>query len=563
MNRRLRIATLLLAFGALPLAAQETPAPAEADTSGLPDIELTPALMHRLLLGEIAAQRQQSATAAGIYLDLARSTRDPRIARRAAEVSVHARQYDNALEATRLWLEIQPQDVRARQALAHLLVATQRTDELAKVLQHELQAAGPGVGEALLRLNRGLTRYNDKVAVWRLVDGLTTPYLTLAEARFARSQAAQAAGDAMRALAEIDEALALRPDWEMAALFKARQLPPGSATVEYLSNWIQRNPNAKDMRLAYARALVGEKRYDEARAEFRGLQASFPDNADIAFAVGVLALQLNDTAEAKAHLTRVIALDSARAETAHYYLGQIAEDAGQKDEAISHYGAVGRGENFVPARARGARLLAHQDRMLEARAWLRQGREMSADDAPRLLLAEAHLLRERGDAQEAHGVLLRGLEVHVDAEELLYEAGIGAERLGRFAESEKYFRRLIVVKPESPQAYNALAYALIDRNERLDEAATLIDKALALSPEDSYILDSKGWLLYRLGKFDEALAYLRRAYAAKPEPEVAAHIGEVLWAQGKRAEAESVWRDADKAHPGNADLAATIKRFLP
>lgn len=562
MIRPFRLAAFVIACHAVPLAAQEAPADTEADAT-LPAIALTPTLMQRLLLGEIAAQRQQPGTAADIYLDLARSTRDPRIARRAAEVAVHARQYDKALDATRLWIDIQPQDARARQALAHLLVATQRTEELAQVLQRELQSAGPAVGEVLLRLNRNLGRFNDKAAVWKIVDGLTTPYLTLAEARFARAQAAQAAGDAMRAMAEIDEAVALRPEWEMAALFKARQMPPGAATVDYLADWIKRNPTAKDMRLAYARGLVGEKRYDEARAEFRALQASFPENADIAFAIGVLALQLNDTAEAKAHLQRVVTLDSGRAETANFYLGQLAEDAGQIDEAMRHYGAVGRGEQFVAARARGARLLVSQGRMLEARTWLKQGREMSADDAPRLLLAEAHLLREQGEGEEAYGVLLRGLETHVDADELLYEAGINAERLGRLADAERHFRRLITVKPDSAQGYNALGYSLVDRNERLDEAATLIDKALSLAPDDSYILDSKGWLLYRQGRLDEALGFLRRAYAVKPEPEVAAHIGEVLWAQGKRSEAENVWREADKASPGNADLAATIKRFLP
>ncbi len=562
MIRPFRLAAFVIACHAVPLAAQEAPADTEADAT-LPAIALTPTLMQRLLLGEIAAQRQQPGTAADIYLDLARSTRDPRIARRAAEVAVHARQYDKALDATRLWIDIQPQDARARQALAHLLVATQRTEELAQVLQRELQSAGPAVGEVLLRLNRNLGRFNDKAAVWKIVDSLTTPYLTLAEARFARAQAAQAAGDAMRAMAEIDEAVALRPEWEMAALFKARQMPPGAATVDYLADWIKRNPTAKDMRLAYARGLVGEKRYDEARAEFRALQASFPENADIAFAIGVLALQLNDTAEAKAHLQRVVTLDSGRAETANFYLGQLAEDAGQIDEAMRHYGAVGRGEQFVAARARGARLLVSQGRMLEARTWLKQGREMSADDAPRLLLAEAHLLREQGEGEEAYGVLLRGLETHVDADELLYEAGINAERLGRLADAERHFRRLITVKPDSAQGYNALGYSLVDRNERLDEAATLIDKALSLAPDDSYILDSKGWLLYRQGRLDEALGFLRRAYAVKPEPEVAAHIGEVLWAQGKRSEAENVWREADKASPGNADLAATIKRFLP
>lgn len=567
-RRRLLLALSLLSLAGTPLA-QTHDVVDEGDNGeapaidGLPAQQLTPQILYQLLLAEIAGQRRQFGLSVSAYLDLARSTRDPRIARRAAEISLHARQLDTALEAARLWNELQPQDAMAKQTLANVLVATQRLDELAVVLQRELAAAGPAIAPNLLRLNRVLASQSDKAAVMRLVEKLTLPYLELAEAHFVRAQAAVNAKDVMRGIAEIDQALAINPDWEMAAVFKVQNLPEGQAQTDFVANYVKAHPAAREMRLAYARSLVSEKRYEDARREFRTLLESFPENAEIAYAVGMLSLELNDAADAEARLKQVVALGQAKVDGALFYLARIAEAASRTEDALRWYGDVAHGEYFVQARVRGAQILNHFDRVLEARVWLQQGRERSRPDAPALAVAEAQLLRERGQSADAYEFLQRQLTQYVDNDELLYEAGLAAERLQRMADAEKYFRRLIETKPKSPQGYNALGYSLADRNERLDEAEALIDKALALAPDDFYILDSKGWVLYRRGKAEQALEYLRRAYSARAEPEIAAHFGEVLWKLGRRDEASKLWREANQAAPDNAELMATMKRFLP
>ena len=185
----------------------------------------------------------------------------------------------------------------------------------------------------------------------------------------------------------------------------------------------------------------------------------------------------------------------------------------------------------------------------------------NAPDDMRLVVAEAQLLRDAGRHEEAHAFLAKMLEAQPDQPDILYETALAAEKLGKLDDMERHLRRLIALKPESPQGYNALGYSLADRNLRLDEAAQLIDKALSLTPDDPFILDSKGWVLFRQGKSAAALETLQAAFAKRPDPEIAAHIGEVLWVLGRSDEALAIWREAAKAHPTNEALGATIKRF--
>jgi tetratricopeptide (TPR) repeat protein len=377
-----------------------------------------------------------------------------------------------------------------------------------------------------------------------------------------RAQAAAGAGDADRARSEIDRALELRPSWDLAALFKAELLPKGAAQLEYLQTWLAANPDAQEVRLGYARALVSDKRYDVARTEFRRLLSANPDNPDILYAVGILSLQVNDAAEAEQQLKRFVDVGRGDLNPARFYLGQIADQAGRAEEALRWYDQVAAGEHAVSAKVRAAQILLRQNKLDEARERLATARA-NAPGEIRLLVAEAQLLRDAGRHAEAFAFLAQALEVQPDQPDILYETALAAEKLGHVEVLERHLRRLIVLKPDSAQAYNALGYSFADRNMRLEEAAQLIDKALSLAPDDPFILDSKGWLLFRQGKSVAALETLQKAYAQKADAEIAAHIGEVLWALGRPNEAMSVWREASKAHPTNEALAGTIKRFVP
>jgi tetratricopeptide (TPR) repeat protein len=552
----------LLSVGALAQSPVNPHAVEPVQQGSLPKQELTPQILYQYLLAEIAAQRGQFGLSAGAYLDLARSTRDPRIVRRAAEVAFHARQYDSALEAIKIWLSIDPASQQAKQMQATMLLASGRVDELAANLGRDLASEGPRTGEAILQLARGFSRYPDRVAVSRLFEALTKPYPQLPEAHLARAQTAMGIGNVDVARAAIDSALLLRPDWEQAALSKAELLPKGAPQLDFLKAWLVSNPGAQQARLGYARTLVSEKRYEEARAEFRTLLAANPDNPEILYAVGILSLQVNAVGDAEQPLRRYVELGRGDLNPARFYLGQIAEQAERLDDAIRWYDLVDAGENALPAKIRAARVLARQKKLDEARERLAVARATIGGDI-RLTVAESHLLRDVGRHDEAYAFLAKALDGQPDQTELLYETSLAAEKLGHLETVERLLRRLIALKPESPQGYNALGYTFADHNIRLDEAAELVDKALALAPDDSFILDSKGWVLFRQGKLDAALETLKKAYAKQPDAEIAAHIGEVLWKLGRTDEAKDVWRDAAKVYPSNEALNATIKRHMP
>jgi tetratricopeptide (TPR) repeat protein len=568
MNHPFRLFALIVTLACAGARAQSPappsvePAAPSKDEDRLPKQELTPQILYQFLLAEIAAQRGEFGLSAKAYFDLATRTRDPRIVRRAAEIAFHARQYDAALAAARLWQTLDPDSQQARQMLSTLLLASGRVEELAGSLARDLALEGPRTGEALMRLVRAFVRYPDKLAIQRLFRQLTEPYLGLAEAHLVLAQAAVGAGDREAARGEIDRALELRPSWDLAALFKAELLPKGDVQLGFLKTWLAANPQAHEVRLAYARGLVSEKRYEESRSEFRQLLAANPDNPDMLYAVGILSLQVKDSAEAEEQLKRFVGVGRGDLNPARFYLGQIADQAGRLDDALGWYDQVVAGEHAVPAKVRAAQVLVRQNKLDEARERLAAARLGEPGDV-RLLVAEAQLLRDAGRHAEAYAFLANALEAQPDEPDILYETALAAEKVGHMDVLERHLRRLIAIKPDSAQAYNALGYSLADRNLRLEEAAELIDKALSLTPDDPFILDSKGWLLFRQGKPADALETLQKAFAQKPDPEIAAHVGEVLWALGRPSEALSVWNQATQAHPTNEALAATIKRFVP
>lgn len=535
---------------------------AEPKVSTLPAQELTPQILYQFLLAEIAGARGNVGLATDAYRDLARTTRDPRIAQRAAQVALFARRYAAALDAARLWVELDPESAQARQMVTSLLAVGTRPEELAEHIARQLAAEGGNLPNALLQLNRALVRFPDKRKALSIVEQVTTPYLGIAEAHFARAVAAHGAQDATRALGEAERAVALRPEWEQAVLLKS-QLQPRAEAIETLQRFASQYPATLDLRQALARMLVAEKRYAEARREFAVLLAARPDDTETLYALGVLSYQQQEPREAERHFRRLLELDFADADSVRLYLGQLAEDEKRWDEAIKWYEQIGPGEQYVAARLRQAYCLAKLDRADEASRHLQAARAEHSENAVRLLIGEAQLLREIGRTADALAVLDQGLADQPDQQELLYEAALVAERLGRIDVFEARLKRLLQLKPDHAHALNALGYSLAERNVRLDEAQKLIDQALALAPDDPFILDSKGWVQFRRGAMAAALATLQRAYAIRPDPEIAAHLGEVMWALGRRDEAAKTWADAAKLHPDNEVLTATIKRHQP
>jgi tetratricopeptide (TPR) repeat protein len=328
-----------------------------------------------------------------------------------------------------------------------------------------------------------------------------------------------------------------------------------------LAGYLKKYPAARETRLAYARVLVTQKRFDEARVEFRKLMAGAPDSTDMVFAVALLSLQLKDYDSAEKYLRGLIDSPYRDKDAVRLYLGQVAEERKNLPEALHWYGEVGEGEQYVQAQIRYAQVLARQGKLDEARARLQQAAAKNSQQRVQLVLAEAQLLRDANQPKAAFDLVGQALDRVPNNPELLYDYAMLAEKIERVDILEASLRKLIEIRPENAHAYNALGYSLADRNQRLPEARELIEKALQLAPDDSFIIDSMGWVLYRMGQLKDSLGYLRRAYAGRPDAEIAAHLGEVLWALGERAEAERVWGDATRESPDNEALVNTIKRL--
>jgi tetratricopeptide (TPR) repeat protein len=567
-----RLLAVLLSVGLLTGTARAQQPPVEEDASSAgpaavyPDNELTPQIIYQVLLAEIALVRSEPTLAARSYLDLAQRTRDARIARRAAEIALLARQAELAGEAARLWLDLEPESIPAQQLVSGNLVNQARFDELETRLAATLARQGDNIGSTLLSLNQGLARIPDKDLIRRLVTQVTEPYLQHPEAHFARANAAFVAGDSAAAAVALDEALRLRPDWEQAVILKARfQQEAASGTgIQTLQDYLAAHPGARDVRSVLARLLVGARQFGPARQHFEALLKDAPDDKDLLHAAGLLALQAGDGVVAEAHFRRLLALGFPEADTLRMYLGQIAEDARRPDDAIGWYKEVAPGARYPVAQSKVAQILASRGRLAEARQLLQErARDAASSERSQYVLAEAQLLRDAGRNEEAFDVLDAALLANPDSPDYLYESALMAERLGRPEVMEGRLRKLIALKPDHAHAYNALGYSLVERNQRLDEAEALIRKALEFAPNDPFIVDSLGWVLYRKGDLDGALERLRAAYETRPDPEIAAHLGEVLWMLGRRDEAARTWKDAAREHPDNAVLGDVIKKFKP
>ena len=531
----------------------------------LPNVELSEDLLFKMMLAELAVQRGQPHVAVPAYLELARATRDPRVAQRATEVAWNARFTSAALEAAGIWLQADPGSAQARQVIAALLVNQAQLADAQPHLEKWIAADRQNVGQSFLELSPLLARHQDKAEVLKLTQALAKPYPDVAEARLAVAQAAWNADQQPVALDEARAALKLRPDWELAALFAAQVLQRRSneEALRFLGEYLQKYPQARDVRLNYARLLVNAKDYPQARRQFELLVAEYPQNADVGMAIALLAMQASDYDAAQTQLQRVLEMDYKDPDLARYYLGQINEERKRFDEALKWYSSVAQGEQYVNAQARYAGILAKQGKLPEARQYLQQAGANSSEQRVQLTQAEAQLLRDASEYQAAFDLLGQALEKTPNTPDLLYDYAMAAEKVDRLDLLEGNLKRLIKLRPDHAHAYNALGYTLADRTQRISEAHGLIETALKLAPDDPFIMDSMGWVLYRMGRGKEGLDYLQRAFKQRPDPEIAAHLGEVLWVLGQQDQAKKVWAESLKGHPGNEVLQSTVKRFLP
>lgn len=538
------------------------PAASPAATEKLPDVALSPQLLYQFLVSEIAGQRGMIGVAEEGYLTMARETGDPRIARRAADIAFSARNYKGAEEASRIWLKGDPGSPLAMQTLVASQLGQNQFATAEPALRALLSREGaPG----FMHLSVLLAKTSDPEGAYQMLQRLAAPYPQMPEAWFALAQAALKAGHPASAQADLTQADKLRPGWEPVALLRTQMLAAHSApeALAYLGTYLQHYPQAQDIRLVYARLLVAAGRVLDARTQFAILAKQLPNNGEIAYAAGLLALQTGDLPVARDELGRAETLGFPGKDALAYYLGLTEEGLGQPGQAMLQYRKVARGEYLIAARSRMAGMLAKKGKLAEAQALLQATQPATDVQRIQLIQAQADLLRDAKDYVKLYEFLGAGLKRFPDSPELLYDHSMAAEKLNKLGVVEADLRKVIRLQPDNAQAYNALGYTLAEKTNRLKEAAELLDKAMSLSPDDPFILDSVGWLNYRQGNLARAREYLERAYKLRSDPEIAAHLGEVLWMQGSHREALDLWKTSLQSHPQNEALLQVLKKFNP
>ena len=534
----------------------------------LPNVELTEDILFKLLSAEIADQRGDWQTAFVTDLQLAQQTRDPRLARRAAEVALAAKQADEALAAVRLWRTLAPHSDEATQYYLSFAILGDNLAEAKPILEERLREARPQTrGLLALQTQRLLARVKDKDAAFTLLEQVLHPYLGTPETHLALAQGAHVRGDTRRARAEAELALKAKPDSELAALTLAQVIPDRAESAKVLSDFIAHNPKSREVRMAYARMLVEQKDYAKARGQFEQMLKEDPQDLTSLFALGVLGVQTNDLKNAEKYLTTYLNVLSANPDEerdptqALLLLSQIAEERNDSDAALKWLSQIEPGETYLGAQFKRAQIIAKRGDLAGARRLLHELHVSDEKEEAQVALAEGQLLRDANRLREAMDVLGEGVKRFPNDTDLMYDYAMVAEKLGRLDTMEATLRKIMQIAPNNQHAYNALGYSLAERNTRLQEAYGLIEKALSLAPEDPFIMDSMGWVQFRLGRLKDAEETLRRAYTLRPDAEIAVHLGEVLWVKGQRDDAQKFWRDAKSKDPQNDTLKSTLARL--
>jgi tetratricopeptide (TPR) repeat protein len=570
----------------MPAFAAPPPKPS-APEPAVPAAVADAALVYQVLIGEIQLAQGDPGTAYEVLLDAARRTKDEALFRRTTEIALQGRAGDQALAALRAWRVAVPSSTEAMRNLAQLLIALNRPTEAVEPLRALVQATPAAQRSALLAMvPRLFGRNADPKATVGVVEQVVAPFVQAPETRVgaqvAVARAWLGAGDRAKALELTARAQALDPQHEAPALLALEMLPGPAAAESLVQGHLAAQPQSVAVRLGYARVLAGSQRYGDAIPQLEAVTAAQPALAAPWLTLGAMHLELRHPVEATTALRRYLDLQQAAAPapapgadadagddedgrssttSALLMLAQAAEMQGQFGEAEAWLARVDSAASALEVQTRRASMLARQGRVDEARDAIRRVPERNDADRRAKLLAEAQVLRDVRQWSGAWEVLAEANRQFPDDTDLLYEQSMVAEKLDRLPDMERLLRRVIELKPDHHHAYNALGYTFADRNIRLEEARALIRKALELAPGEPFITDSLGWVEFRLGNRQEALRLLQQAWRARPDAEIGAHLGEVLWTLGDRDAARDVWRQARQRDANNDVLRETLQRL--
>ncbi len=566
---------IVLACGLLPATAQTTGGTAATPSVNPASSALDGELFYQLLLGELNARSNEPGAGYALILDAARKTNDAKLYQRAVEIAFQSRSGDAALQAARAWREAQPGSREANRFVMQILIALNRLAESAEPLRAEIALAPAGERNVALSLvPRHYARAADRKLAAGVAEQALGTYLTQADTGAAAWTAVGrmrlAATDTAGALDAARRAQAVNANAEGPALLALELMDPKTPQAETIVRKYMEGTPAPELRMGYARALLDAQRYAEASRQLQVVTTSRPNFAEAWLVLGTLQVQDNQLPDAETSLKRYVelAMEQTAGEErsrglaqAYLSLAQIAERRRDFAAAEGWLDRIDNAQALISAQNRRASILARQGKVAEARKLLQSIPERNPTDARLKLTAEVQLLRDNKQYQAAYDLLAQAIARDPKDAELIYDQAMLAEKLERLDEMERLLRQLIAARPDYHHAYNALGYSLADRNVRLPEAKQLIQKALEYAPGDPFISDSLGWVEFRMGNKAEALRILEAAYKARPDAEIAAHLGEVLWSLGQRERAQAIWKEGLLLNAENDTLQGTLKRL--
>jgi len=520
---------------------------------------------YHLLVAEMAINRGQTALAVEHYLALAKSQNNAAIAERAVRVAVYGEDLEAAVSAAQRWVELDPDRVEAKQVIAAIYIRQNRADDAFVYLDGLIQNSSLEDKQLFVSMLGVLAREKNTSTVMAVTRKIADKYGERAYALYLHGMVSAQGGQSEEALAYLDRALSIE---EIEGVHNARaklllKLGRHEEAVVSLEKAVNRLPDDQSLRLTYARLLVDVKQYEKARVEFEKLHEASPEDAELLYTLGLLSLESQRLDDAEMYLLKLVKMGQREGE-AQYYLGRINEGRKRYDDAIDWYKQVHDGQYQFDARLRIADMLGKSGRIEEAHDYLKAMLKGSQSNASlvRIYLAEGELLRSIEKYDEAMEVYNTALGIVPGNNDLLYVRALTAQNVGRIDVLEADLRAILKTEPDNAHALNALGFTLADETDRFDEAYKLLKRAIEIMPEDPAIIDSFGWVNYRLGNYDEAIMLLRRALSRFDDAEIAAHLGEVLWVSGNREEARVIWKKALKKSPNDPLIEAVMRRFI-
>lgn len=542
-------------------AAAEIRLPFETPVSSVR--ELSPELVFSALAGEIAMQRGEYELAYQHQLKTAVLAGDAVAAERATRIATLLKRDDLAREAVGYWVELAPNNLTGRQRAVALYLDAGETENAFEQIQAILAIREASGENGFVPVVAVLSKQRQRNLAMGLMRRLQSIYPDDPEAGYALALMSLIWRDYPGAETDIREVIAGWPEWSKGhiLLSRLRKLQDDAAgAVGVLEQALLRTPDEVSLNSALARLLVESSDYDRGYRQFLKVHRLAPEDTDAIYSLGILAVQLNRNADARGYFKRLLTMGS-HVDDAAYYLGRIEEQDGNAEKAIDWYKRVTAGDFQFEAMARVAQVQADTGKFREALDWIRNMRVQIPSQSVQLYLMEARIMAKHGSTAEVFSVYTSALEAHQDSDDLLYARGLYAAEVGRIDIAESDLRRIIERDPDNADALNALGYTFADRSIRYKEAFELISRALELKPDSPAILDSMGWLQFRMGNLTAAAGYLERAFAILPDGEIGAHLGEVLWMKGDKVEAEAIWQRLLDEDPASKHVIETRSRL--